>query len=61
MSVTVLQAGEYVWLTYKEAYDIVIELGASIRCRGVGQVILFDVLFFRLLSCASQIWFVYIE
>ncbi|CAD5178226.1 unnamed protein product [Musa acuminata subsp. malaccensis] len=31
------KAGEYVWLTYKEAYDIVIELGASIRSRGVGQ------------------------
>ncbi|ONK81175.1 uncharacterized protein A4U43_C01F26130 [Asparagus officinalis] len=30
------KAGGYVWMTYKEVYDIVIKVGASIRSRGVG-------------------------
>ncbi|KAG0452152.1 hypothetical protein HPP92_025827 [Vanilla planifolia] len=29
------KAGEYVWLTYKEVYDIVLKIGASIRSCGV--------------------------
>lgn len=29
--------GKYVWLTYKEVYDIVIKVGASIRTFGVGH------------------------
>lgn len=33
-----LQAGEYVWLTYKEVYDIVIKVGNAIRHCGVGEV-----------------------
>lgn len=33
-----LQAGEYVWLTYKEVYDVVIKVGNSIRHCGVGLV-----------------------
>lgn len=35
-----LQAGEYVWISYKEVYDTVIQVGASIRSRGVDQVIM---------------------
>ncbi|CAL9117115.1 long chain acyl-CoA synthetase 4-like [Musa acuminata AAA Group] len=31
------KAGEYVWITYKEVYDTVIKVGASIRSRGVDQ------------------------
>ncbi|RWV93230.1 hypothetical protein GW17_00044330 [Ensete ventricosum] len=31
-------AGEYVWLTYKEVYDTVIKVGASITSCGVEQV-----------------------
>ncbi|RRT65520.1 hypothetical protein B296_00041018 [Ensete ventricosum] len=30
-------AGEYVWLTYKEVYDTVIKVGASITSCGVEQ------------------------
>ena len=33
-----LQAGEYVWLTYKKVYDIVIKVGNAIRHCGVGEV-----------------------
>lgn len=33
-----LQAGNYVWLTYKEVYDIVIKVGASIRSCGISKV-----------------------
>ncbi|CAO2819208.1 unnamed protein product [Amaranthus hypochondriacus] len=31
------KAGEYVWLTYKEVYDIVIKVGNAIRHCGVGE------------------------
>ncbi|PKA64426.1 Long chain acyl-CoA synthetase 4 [Apostasia shenzhenica] len=31
------KAGKYVWMTYKQVYDIVIKVGASIRSCGVGQ------------------------
>ncbi|KAL2902778.1 Long chain acyl-CoA synthetase 4 [Bienertia sinuspersici] len=31
------KAGEYVWRTYKEVYDVVIKLGNSIRHCGVGE------------------------
>uniref|UniRef100_A0A5B7BY01 Long-chain-fatty-acid--CoA ligase n=1 Tax=Davidia involucrata TaxID=16924 RepID=A0A5B7BY01_DAVIN len=31
------KAGKYVWLTYKEVYDIVLKVGASIRSCGVNQ------------------------
>lgn len=31
------QAGKYVWLTYKEVYDIVMKVGASIRNCGVNK------------------------
>jgi long-chain acyl-CoA synthetase len=34
----VVQAGKYTWITYKEAYDTVIKVGASIRSLGVGKV-----------------------
>lgn len=33
-----LQAGKYVWLTYKEVHDLVLQVGVSIRSCGVGQV-----------------------
>jgi len=33
-----LQAGDYVWLSYKEVYDIVMKVGNSIRQCGVGEV-----------------------
>lgn len=33
-----LQAGNYVWLTYKEVYDIVVKIGQSIRTSGVNPV-----------------------
>lgn len=33
-----MQAGEYVWLTYKEVYDNVIAIGAAIRHVGVQPV-----------------------
>jgi long-chain acyl-CoA synthetase len=33
----VVQAGKYTWITYKEAYDTVIKVGASIRSLGVGK------------------------
>lgn len=32
------QAGDYVWLTYEEVYNIVINLGAAIRYVGVQPV-----------------------
>lgn len=35
-----LQAGKYNWMTYKEVYDLVIKVGASIRSCGVEQVML---------------------
>ncbi|CAN4111461.1 unnamed protein product [Withania somnifera] len=31
------QAGKYVWLTYREVYDLVLKVGASIRICGVKQ------------------------
>ncbi|XP_072981124.1 long chain acyl-CoA synthetase 4-like [Typha angustifolia] len=31
------KAGDYIWLTYKEVYDIVMKVGASIRSCGVEQ------------------------
>uniref|UniRef100_A0A0E0FR88 Long-chain-fatty-acid--CoA ligase n=1 Tax=Oryza nivara TaxID=4536 RepID=A0A0E0FR88_ORYNI len=31
------KAGKYTWITYKEAYDTVIKVGASIRSLGVGK------------------------
>ncbi|KAK4476346.1 hypothetical protein RD792_015495 [Penstemon davidsonii] len=31
------KAGPYVWLTYKEVHDTVLQVGASIRSRGVAQ------------------------
>ncbi|CAN4108406.1 unnamed protein product [Withania somnifera] len=31
------QAGKYVWLTYREVYDLVLKVGASIRVCGVKQ------------------------
>ncbi|KAJ9706173.1 hypothetical protein PVL29_001633 [Vitis rotundifolia] len=31
------KAGKYVWLTYKEVYDIVMKVGNSIRSRGVNE------------------------
>lgn len=31
------KAGKYVWLTFKDVYDIVMKVGASIRCCGVQQ------------------------
>lgn len=33
-----LQPGKYVWLTYKEVYDLVIKVGNSIRSCGVEEV-----------------------
>lgn len=33
-----LQAGKYVWLTYKEVYDTVVKVGNSLRTRGFEQV-----------------------
>lgn len=33
-----LQAGKYIWLTYREVYDLVLKVGASIRVCGVKQV-----------------------
>jgi hypothetical protein len=32
------QAGKYTWVTYKEVYDTVLKVGASIRACGVGKV-----------------------
>lgn len=32
------QAGKYVWLTYKEVYETVVKVGASIRSCGVQKV-----------------------
>ncbi|KAK4490796.1 hypothetical protein RD792_001509 [Penstemon davidsonii] len=29
------KAGKYVWMTYKEVYDIVLKVGNSIRCSGI--------------------------
>ena len=36
--VSSLQAGKYVWLTYKEVYDKVMKVGNSIRSCGVNEV-----------------------
>lgn len=36
-----LQAGEYVWMTYKEVYDVVMKLAASISKSGISKVINF--------------------
>jgi long-chain acyl-CoA synthetase len=33
-----LQAGEYTWVTYKEVYDVVMKLAASISKSGIKQV-----------------------
>jgi len=33
-----MQAGKYVWLTYRDVYDIVMKVGASIRSCGVNKV-----------------------
>lgn len=33
-----LQAGKYVWQTYKQVYDIVMKVGNSIRSCGVEEV-----------------------
>jgi long-chain acyl-CoA synthetase len=33
-----LQAGKYVWQTYKQVYDVVIKVGNSIRSCGVEPV-----------------------
>lgn len=33
-----MQASRYEWLTYKEVYDLVLRVGASIRSCGVAQV-----------------------
>ncbi|KAM0938470.1 putative long-chain-fatty-acid--CoA ligase, CDP-diacylglycerol--inositol 3-phosphatidyltransferase [Dioscorea sansibarensis] len=32
------KSGKYVWMTYKEVYDVVMKVGASIRSCGVGQL-----------------------
>ncbi|KAJ4798145.1 Long-Chain Acyl-CoA Synthetase [Rhynchospora pubera] len=31
------KAGDYTWLTYKEAYDTAIKIGTSIRSKGIGK------------------------
>lgn len=33
-----LQVGPYIWLTYQEVYDKSIQIGSSIRVRGVNPV-----------------------
>lgn len=33
-----VQAGKYVWLTYKEVYDTVLKVGDSICSRGINKV-----------------------
>jgi hypothetical protein len=38
VSVSLRQAGEYTWLTYKQVYDTVIKVGAGIRSCGIGKV-----------------------
>uniref|UniRef100_A0A453KDH2 AMP-dependent synthetase/ligase domain-containing protein n=1 Tax=Aegilops tauschii subsp. strangulata TaxID=200361 RepID=A0A453KDH2_AEGTS len=32
------KAGKYTWVTYKEVYDTVIKVGASIRSCGINKV-----------------------
>lgn len=36
-----VQAGKYVWLTYKEVYDTVLNVGESIYSRGIKKVRIF--------------------
>ena len=33
-----MQAGGYVWRSYKEVYDVVVKLGKSLRSVDIGQV-----------------------
>lgn len=33
-----MQAGDYAWMTYKEVYDVVMKLAASMSKSGVKQV-----------------------
>lgn len=37
-----MKHGDYVWLTYKQVFDIVMKVGNAIRSCGVEQVSIFN-------------------
>lgn len=58
-----LQAGQYIWLTYQEVYDKSIQIGSSIRERGVNPVRAFlGFPFMFVLECSNLVLsFVYFD